>query len=266
MNFKSIIKNITPPVLLRSMTGLFYGWSGNFSSWEKAKSKTSGYDRDNILERVKRSLLKVKNGEAVYERDSVIFDKVYYSFPLLSALSMVAMKKNGKLNVLDFGGSLGSSYYQNKKFFENLVQFNWCIVEQPHFVEEGQKTFADNNLHFFHDIESCTSQYKTDVLLLSSVLQYLEKPFSFLDEVMKKDFEYIMVDRTPLLSELNDRITIQVVPKKIYDAKYPCWILSEIKLLDCLSKNYDLIFDTELEEKINIRNASFKAFLFKRKQ
>ena len=263
---RRIIKSITPPFILKGISSLFYGWSGNYSSWEEAKKKTTGYDSDVILQKVKASLLKVKNGEAEYERDSVIFDKVSYSFPLLSALSMVALKNKNKLNVLDFGGSLGSSYYQNRKFFKDVGQFNWCIVEQHHFVEEGQKTFADNNLHFFYDVESCTRQFKIDMLLLSSVLQYLEEPFSFLDEILKKEFEYIMIDRTPLLSEGNDRITVQKVPSKIYEAKYPCRILNHQKLLEYISGKYDLVFEMELEERINIGNASFNALFFQRKK
>ena len=64
-----------------------------------------------------RALIKVKNGDAVFERDSVIFDKIHYSFPLLSALSLTALNHNSTLNVLDFGGSLGSAYFQNKNLY-----------------------------------------------------------------------------------------------------------------------------------------------------
>ena len=75
-----------------------------------------------------------------------------------------------------------------------------------------------------------------------------------------------MIDRTPLLFKGDDRITIQKVPKNIYEAKYPCWILSEQKLLTHILKYYDLVFDEKTDESINIKNAGFKAFLFKRKK
>jgi len=263
---KKILKEVIPPFVLKPITGLFYGWSGNYSSWKEASEKSTGYDTQIIIKKVKDALLKVKTGQAVYERDSVIFDKVHYSFPLLSALSLVALRNKGNLNVLDFGGSLGSSYYQNQNFFTDTEQFNWCVVEQPHFVKEGQETFADKHLHFFYDIETCLKQYKVDMLLLSSVIQYLENPLSFLDEVIGKKIEYIMIDRTPLLLKGDDRITIQKVPKNIYEAKYPCRILNESKLLEHILKHYDLVFDEQTEESINIKNAVFKAFLFKRKK
>lgn len=260
-----MLKELIPPVLLKYITGFFYGWNGNYSTWAEAEKKCSGYDSDIIFTKVKESLLKVRNGEAVFERDSVLFDKIHYSLPLLSGLSIVALKNNGKLNVLDFGGSLGSSYYQNKNIFKDLTQFNWCIVEQPHFVKEGLNTFADNDLHFFYDVKSCMEQYTINVLLMASVLQYLEDPYSFLDEIISKKIEYIIIDRTPILTEGEDRITVQKVPKNIYEAKYPCRILNEQKLVNYLSKYYDLVFDFESPERMNLNKAVLKAYFFRLK-
>jgi putative methyltransferase (TIGR04325 family) len=95
-----------------------YGWYGNFKSWQEAKEASTGYDAENILHQVKTSLLKVKNGDAVYERDSVLFDKIEYSWELLAALMWIAAQNKGELHLIDFGGSLGSSYYQNKSFLD----------------------------------------------------------------------------------------------------------------------------------------------------
>ena len=40
---------------------------------------SSGYDSQLILDKVLTSTLKVKNGEAAYERDSVLFDEIQYA-------------------------------------------------------------------------------------------------------------------------------------------------------------------------------------------
>lgn len=262
---KEKIKEFIPPIVGNYLSGFFYGWKGDFKTWNDAKVKCTGYDSEVILKKVKESLLKVKTGKAVFERDSVLFDKIQYSFPLLSALSQVALKNKGTLNVLDFGGSLGSSYYQNKDMFKDCPEFNWCIVEQSHFVKEGQQNFADEHLHFFYDINSCLEKHKINVLLLASVLQYLEDPYAILDEIISKKIEYIMIDRTPVLLEGEDRITIQTVPKNIYEAKYPCRILNEKKLVNYLSAAYDLVYDHSSPERINLKNAALKAYFFKRK-
>ena len=44
----------------------------------------------NIFEKTKQSLLKVKNGEAVYERDSVLFDKKEYPYAIISSLLLLS--------------------------------------------------------------------------------------------------------------------------------------------------------------------------------
>ena len=49
----------------RRMRPKKYGWFGNYSNWKEALAQCSGYDSDEILERVKAATLKVKNGEAV---------------------------------------------------------------------------------------------------------------------------------------------------------------------------------------------------------
>ena len=259
---QDMIKSVFSDRFINRFTGIFYGWHGNFKSWENARSKCIGYDETQILEKVLASALKVKNGEIPFERDSVAFDKKILSFPVLAALMWIAVQKNQKLNVLDFGGSLGTSYYQNQLFLNSLSEFNWCIVEQPHFVSEGIKSFADDNLHFFYSIDECLIKYNINIVLLSSVIQYLEKPYDILEEIISKKFEYIIIDRTLFVDRNEDRLTIQTVPKKIYKASYCCWLLSESRFLTALTNKYELIYDFDIEENINIKSL-YKGYLFK---
>lgn len=260
-----IITDYLPPALIRKITGLFYGWHGNYNSWEDAKKHSIGYDTDLIFNKVKDALLKVKNGEALYERDSVIFNKIQYSFPLLSALLWVALRNNGNLNLIDFGGSLGSSWYQNRFFLKDLKKVNWNIVEQKHFVECGKKYFENDILKFYNSIDDCYSNQHPDTLLLTSVLQYLETPYQFLESVFKRNFSYIIIDRTPMIKGGKDRITIQKVPSHIYKATYPCWFFGEEKFVRFFSKNYELVADSISTDIANIRS-EFKGYVFVKKK
>ena len=262
-----MLKELLPPILVKYLSSFFYGWTGNYLSWEAAQKKCSGYDSEIIFNKVKNALLKVKNGEAVFERDSVIFDKIQYSFPLLSALSQTALNSAQTLNVLDFGGSMGSSYYQNRKLFQHLPHFSWNIVEQEHFVKEGKQTFADENLKFYYTIDECLNEQKINLFLLGSVLQYIEKPYELLDIILSKKITFIHLDRTPIFKNNGDRITIQKVHKSIYDAQYPCWIFNETKLINYIcNSGYELVFDAEPNERINVTDAYLKGYYFKLKQ
>ena len=83
------MKRLLPPILLEFYSRIQnrkYGWKGDYKTWKEAKDVSTGYETNEIILKVKQSLLKVKNGEAVYERDSLIFDEIHYSWPLLAGL------------------------------------------------------------------------------------------------------------------------------------------------------------------------------------
>ena len=236
---KNFIKSLIPPILLNILIKIKnnkYGWKGDYYSWQEAQNDSTGYGTDEVLQTVKKSLLKVKNGEAVYERDSVIFDEIQYSWQLLTGL-MFAGAKHGSIKVLDFGGSLGSTYYQNKKFLDKFDDVSWSIVEQKHFVDVGKKDFEDNRLKFFNTIEECMQKENPSILILSSVLQYIEKPYELLDFILKNDFETILIDRTPF-SKVNEKIKLQIVPPSIYKACYTCWFFDEVNFTSYFESNY----------------------------
>ena len=48
-------------------------------------------------------------------------------------------KNNDKLNVLDFGGSFGTTYYQNRKFLKHIKKVEWNIIEQKKIVQIAKK-------------------------------------------------------------------------------------------------------------------------------
>ena len=178
------IKKILPDSAIRYITGLFYGWSGNYSSWEEAERKCTGYDSEIILRKVKDSALKVKQGQAAFERDSVMFYEPHYSKHLEKAVDILCNKKKAKLNIVDFGGSLGSTYFQNRANIGDRIS-GWCIIEQEGFVAEGKKNFEEGVLHFHNKIENCIEKKAVDLLILSSVLQYIKDPYSLLDKLLE---------------------------------------------------------------------------------
>lgn len=225
---KNKLRKFVPPIifdLARKIQKSPYGWYGSYESWDDAKRISDGYVKSDILEKVKSALLLVKEGKAVYERDSVLFDSIQYSWPLLSGLMLGAARNGGSLNVLDFGGSLGSTYYQNRNFLNAIGNIEWSIVEQPNFVACGKEHFESNELKFYWSVEQCLSEKKPNVLLLSSVLQYIEEPYALLDYLIQFGFDVIIIDRTQFSTSNIESITIQRVPPSIYEASYPCRIL-----------------------------------------
>lgn len=221
-----------------------YGWFGNYETWNEALQDSSGYDTDEIFMKVSKAALKVKNGEVVYERDSVVFDEIQYSWPLLASLMYVSAKNDGSLNILDFGGSLGTTYFQNRILLNGLFAVQWNIVEQKHFVDFGNTFIKNENLKFYYSIDECLKIKSPNIILLSSVLQYLESPYSFIENLIKKHtFDFILIDRTGFIKNHNDLLTIQKVPPTIYNASYPCWFFAEDKFFSIFKESYEILIE-----------------------
>ncbi len=239
MRMRKIGKGWIPPAFIKLIHTIShhifpssrFGLSGNYATWNDALKASTGYDSDHILEKTKQALLKVKNGEAVYERDSVLFDDIQYSWPLLAGLMWVAAQSGGRLNVLDFGGSLGSTYFQNREFLNALPEVRWNIIEQPDHVRVGKEFFEDEILRFYPNIKEYSKENSPDVILLSSVMQYLENPYETLESIFKLTSSNIILDKTPFWNGEVDRLCVQHVPPSIYEARYPSWIFSRSKIL-----------------------------------
>jgi putative methyltransferase (TIGR04325 family) len=265
--YKTYIKALVPPIALTTLNKIRtqkYGFSGNYKTWEDALKNSTGYDSPDILERVKAAMLKVKSGEAVYERDSVLFDEKEYSWPLMAGILRTANSNDGCLGVLDFGGSLGSSYYQCKGFLSTLKKLRWCVVEQPSFVDVGVHTFKNNELDFYPNISLCKKHEEINIILMSGVLQYLENPHDVLQDILSLDVNSIIVDRTPFLEKAHDDLlTVQTVPPSIYTASYPHWFFEKSKFLKQFSnKGYQLVAEFEGYDAANIQNSKYCGFIF----
>lgn len=245
MRLKQAAKWILPPVLLlpfrpRVVPDERLTRFVEYPTWGDAVAAAGGYQSDAILDIQRAAMRKVRDGEAVYERDSVLFDKIEYSFPLLATLLSLAARNNGRLSVLDFGGALGSSYYQNRGMLSHLSALNWHVVEQPHFVAAGREEFENGQLRFFPTLEASWQASAPDIVLLSSVLQYLDSPFALLAEISRRAPPFILVDRTPVLDSGAERAFVQIVPAFIYPATYACRLFAPGAIETALADCYDL--------------------------
>jgi putative methyltransferase (TIGR04325 family) len=199
---------------------------GPYIDWAQCEQRSRGYNQEHILAQVTESVLKVKRGEAAFERDSVLFDRIEYAWPALSGLLRSAALHGGALRVLDFGGSLGSSYFQNRKFISDLPELAWGVVEQPAFVTQGQRLIAEGPLQFFPTIQACNDQLHPNVALFSSVLQYLPDPHAVLRELRNTTVRMLIIDRTPFSNAMQDECFVQHIPASIYTASYPIRVFS----------------------------------------
>jgi putative methyltransferase (TIGR04325 family) len=204
--------------------------SGDYTTWAEALAASTGYYLPEFTERTRQAALKVKRGEAVYERDSVLFDEVQHSFPLLAGLLRAAVENDGRLTVFDFGGGFGTSYFQCRAFLDVVAPLRWLVVDQASHVEIGRRDFETDELRFFASTDEVFATYRPDVLLLSGVLPWIPEPYDLLEHLLAARVSYLIIDRTFFLGRDRDRLTVQHGPFEIYPGSYPTWFFSESRL------------------------------------
>jgi len=264
---KSLIKDWLPPVVLRTVKGFRNGgvkFEGSYTSWEAAAAQCSGYDAEPILAKVLDATLKVKRGEAAYERDSVLFDELEYDWPVVAGLMWAAAQSGGNLSVLDFGGALGSSYFQNRAFLADLQTLRWSVIEQEHYAVAGRNHLQDDTLRFYTSIDECLRDNKPNLILLSSVLQYLPDADRIIEDICRIGAQTILIDKTIVNHAQQHSIHVQRVPATIYEATYPCQSLSEKKLLGAFSSNYQLVsqFPSLAFSALDAIDSKFNGYIF----
>lgn len=206
-------------------------------TWAQAVTSVPGYSDEAILAKVAAATRAVERGDAAFERDSVLFSDPEYSWPLLAALLHTAAR-DGRLSVLDFGGALGSTYRQHRRFLDDLDNVTWTVIEQQGFVELGSREFTTARLSFARTVAEAVSSGSSNVAILGSSLQYMDDPRRVLDEMTSTDVTTLIIDRTPLSDEPDDILCIQTVPATIYAASYPLWILSRSRLIAHLAPQW----------------------------
>src|SRR6476660_5421119 len=238
---KQLLKKILPPVVATALrSSPKYGWFGNYPSWRDAQDNCNGYNSELIFTKVTEAALKVRDGEAKFERDGVLFFREEYNWQLLSCLFFVAAQNGGSLHLVDFGGSLGSSYFQHQSLVDSLPDAKWAVVEQPQFVKFGRQHLQSDTLFFCKDMAESRQQMKPNLLVLSSVLQYLEDPFAMIRVFLEQDIPYIFIDRTAFTQTDNHQLTIQKVHPAIYAASYPAWFFNEQRFLTPFLTKYEI--------------------------
>lgn len=268
-----LLKELAPPIVNTLRWYSFkYGWKGNFKSFEDAQKQCKGYDENHILNRIIETTGKVRDKKAVYERDGLIYDEIFINHHLLSTLLLIASKNNNKITIIDFGGSLGTSYYQNIKYLNHLTELKWCIIEQDNYVKVGKDAFENEHVKFYYNIEECLAENQNpDLLLLSSSLQYIKNPYNLLEHIQSFNIPYLMFDLVGYNDEEDeDRITIQNVPPVFYgiEASYPCTFFSKRKLENQLAINYEKEFEFVSEPQkyyINFKPFRYEGSLWKLK-
>lgn len=265
--FRNIKRNVR--FLLRKEKELYY--FGKYATWKAAEKESekygAAYSSDNILKRVSEATQKVRSGEGVYEQDGIVFYEENNNYELIAALLLVYSRRKS-LKVLDFGGALGSTYFRYRKLLEPCG-CEWTIIEQKHYVEYGKNHVPE--ISFLYDVTEY--QEEADVILLSSVLGYLDDTYAQFQRLLEQKVEYVIIDELAFSPDDEETVMLQHVPARIYNAVYPVRILSLTGFRRFIENNgYEIVWEWDYRfgnipvcEGMKVRDTVERGFLLKRK-
>ncbi|HVU32607.1 MAG TPA: methyltransferase, TIGR04325 family [Opitutaceae bacterium] len=239
---KRFLRLLVPPSLRREWR-LRTGWQwlrGDYPDWAAARAASAGYDTPAELERYAAAARRAEACPGAWDRDGVVFETPASHAPLLAALAEAARRHPTGFDVIDFGGALGSTWRQHRSALAACRVRRWWVVEQPAWVEAGRREFAHDGLDFAATLAEASRRPASEVLLLSSVLPYLEAPHALIDDVIRRPFSALIIDRTPFWRGGRDRLTVQHTPPQYGGGSYPCWVFDRERLLAPLHAEYRL--------------------------
>lgn len=263
---RRVLKGVVPPQWQRWLRRLRQTrvYHGDYVGWAEAQRASRGYGDPAIAEKTIWAARAVRDGLAAWERDTVLFQTPEANEPLLRTLRAVADEEGGQLHLVDFGGALGSTWWQHRPWLTDINSVRWSVVEQTALVAAGQAEFSGGPVKFYSSLTECSRVERPAVVLLSSVLPYLEKPHDLLAEIAAGSFRHVIIDRTGFVTRRRDRLTVQRVPPEIYDASYPCWFFNRTTLLGALGVDWELIDEWRTTDAVDI-DAEYLGMRFRRR-
>jgi putative methyltransferase (TIGR04325 family) len=170
----------------RVPAALFY--SDPLPTWQDACRRAGSYADAALFDGEYQAARAVRGGRAPCAIFSVVQTKPVYRWPVIASLLSIAGEKGGfdgrPVHVLDVGGGLGLVYDQHRLFLDALPRLQWSVVDQPHFVRCGRDEFANDRLRFFDTIADVRAQSPVDVALMVSSIEYFERPYEALREML----------------------------------------------------------------------------------
>lgn len=254
------------PVGWRAWLRRHFGWRwfhGDYPDWSAACRDAAGYHEEAILRRVIAAARDVRSGRAVWDRDGTTFAEAWHHRPLVDALRAAAAQRGHRLVVVDFGGALGSTWWQHREVLADVVS-EWRVIEQPAWSQAGRREFADDVLSFHPSLaEAMRLPSEADVILLSSVLPYLPEPYVLIDEIIRWRIPEIIVDRTPFTGAGPDRIVVQKTPPALGGGSYACRLFGRESVKTALVPEYRLVAEWEVsfdlvDETVDYRGLHFR--------
>jgi putative methyltransferase (TIGR04325 family) len=171
-----------------------------------------------------------------------------------SFCSLLASLDSRETSVIDFGGACGALYFLARAVLPQSLKLRWIVVETPEMARRAASILSTDELSFSSDLGSAVnSMSRVHLLHTSGTLQYVDKPYDVLQQIVSASAEHILFNRLTLTKGSREVITVQEswlswngpgpLPSGVQDrrVRYPCVLLAESAVCETIQRNYDIV-------------------------
>lgn len=224
MGLLARVDQFMPPrikVLTRAILSPYIGFTPA-RTWEEATDASHGYESNVVI----HTMYGHENSHG--KNFSLTLESRHVQ--IVAALG-VAIQQKETLRVLDVGGARGEYFEIVQNLFSG-TKIDWTVLETPSLVPRTVSERRGNSqITWTSEQSTCIGPF--DVVLLSSVLQYVEKPNELLQD-MSRLTSKLIINRLPLISGLQDEVAVQHLRMYGRRGSYPAWFFSESRFLEAV--------------------------------
>lgn len=210
-------------------------WEGVYASFGEAPASGKGFDGETWIS---NSLQKIASLRDEAAQGCVVPPPGNYRHCLLPLLAALVYNEQGRARILDFGGSIGFTYYQTLCGLPQRDKLEYHIVERENVCRAGREFFKAENggPEFFAELPQGESAY--DIVYMGSAMQYVEDWKGLLARLCALSRKHLLLVDVPA-----GTIPTFVSVQHYYGAKIPVWFFDLREILHAAdSSGYEPIF------------------------
>ncbi len=247
MKFRTLIKELAPPIIIRLLKSLTKKnekcFSGVYSSFDEVpddKPWDSGFWIDISRDKLNK-FNNVGNSNEFIPTDYLHRQR---HLKLCQIVNMIS--QNEVCKILDFAGGTGFVYFLIKPYLTNIKNITWDVVDNTQVLTKmGIKAVSGTDPVSFHEKLPKTGT-KFDLVYINTSLQYIENYKELFSTLLDYNPKYIVLTRL-----IAGNITTFVTEQNIHGKRTPCIFLNINDLIEYFqSQGYELMFKSACSEEV----------------
>ena len=225
-----------------------FGWDGIYDRFDQVPVVGDGFASEAWLGDMERYTRKAV--AALHHDGAEVPENVPQHHALLAMLVASLAPLDGRVRVLDFGGGMGIGAANLRRSMETESVFEYLIVENDESCQRGRRLLLDFPwVKFMTEVPQ--DMGAVDVVVLSSVLQFVEKYDDLLERLARFAppfwlFTFVPAGEVPTFASAQLNVPGSVLPVWFFNLRE---LITKIEAL-----GYQLIFKSALDRVFDMSN------------